>query len=64
MTHIVRFAARSAPPGRYCALGHHHGAGVTQRGHFDMILGVSGQVTAGAPEGPYRRRRVLRTMCG
>ena len=32
--------------------------------HLDMIWGVSGQVTTGAPEGPYRRRRVLRTMCG
>ena len=34
------------------APGHHRGAGATQMGHFDMILGVSGQVTVGAPEGP------------
>ena len=43
---------------------HHHGAGATQRGNFSMVFGVSGNLTAGAPEAPDRRSRVLRTMCG
>ena len=41
---------------------HHHRAHDTWKGYFAHVLGVSGQVTMGAPEGPSGGRRVLRTI--
>ena len=41
---------------------HSHGACVLQRDHFGWSFGVSCHLTMGAPEGPYRWRRVLRTI--
>ena len=38
------------------------GAGAVQNGHLGGHLGSPGHLTMGAPEGPYRGRRVLRTI--
>ena len=50
------------PIGPIDDLSDSHGAGAVQRGHFGGHFGSPGHMTMEPPEGPYRGRRVLRTM--